>query len=116
MRWLRPLQALPQALAMDAILLALHAGSLLFAVPLAAYAVFLWRTGHRLTLTARFPPVDSWLVRPVRVLQGPAARRTSRLLRCLSALRMLAAVAEDGLMLAIAGWITPRQGSARFPF
>jgi hypothetical protein len=56
----------------------------LAAVPLLAFAVYLWRFGDRIIRAQRFPPPGLGLVRDTAVIEGDEARRRGRLVQVLA--------------------------------
>jgi hypothetical protein len=65
--------------------------ALAVAVPIMAFAGYLWRLGKRIIRSQRFPPPGTFVARDTIVLRDAAARRRGRLLQIL-AVFMVAAV------------------------
>jgi hypothetical protein len=78
-------------------------GFALLAVPVLVASIYLWRFGHRVVETQRFPPPDTAVTRDTRILAGPPALLRGRILEGLAAITAIVSVGVPVVLWLLLG-------------
>lgn len=92
-QWLAEVKSRSPAEARTVLTNFFRAATTIVAIMIVGYSLHLFRVGHRIVTSERFPPKDMAVIRDTRVLEGRPARIRGLVLKGLSLALFIAAIA-----------------------